>query len=210
MFKRLSVLLILIFVVSQQAPPPVEGQILQWACSTTASIDGGPYTILVCPAGDGLTLASIGATITVRLRDVTGMIPIVGVPASDYWLFDCNDQVALCGGSNSINADAASDADGMATISDAIAAGGQGDGTLVFVQGVFIEDCDFNPLCLPIVWRSPDINGDLIVDLVDFSIFGPAFPSPPSTYNPAADMDNDGIVDIVDFSIFGGHFLHRC
>jgi len=210
MIKRLSVLLILIAIVSQQAPPAAKGDILQWSCSTTASIDGGPYTILVCPAGDGPTLASIGATITVRLRDVTGMIPIVGVPANDYWLFDCNDQVALCGGSNAINADGPSDADGMTTISGAIAAGGSGDGTLVIVQGVVIEDCEFQPLCLSIAWRSPDIDGDLIVNLVDFSIFGPAFPSPPEAYDPAADMNNDGIINLVDFSIFGEHFLHVC
>ena len=210
MLKRLSVLLVLIVIVSQQAPPPVEGQILQWSCSTTAWIDGGPYTILVCPAGDGPTLSSIGATITVQLRDVTGMIPIEGVPASDYWLFDCNDQVSLCGGANSINADAASDADGMATISGAIAAGGSGDGTLVIVQGVVIEDCNLSYICLPIVWKSPDMNGDLVVDIVDFSMFGPSFPSPPKPYNPAADLNDDGIIDLLDFAAFGAHFLHNC
>jgi len=172
--------------------------------------DGGPYTILVCPTGDGPTLASIGATITVKVTDITGFNPLPNIPASDYWPFDCSDQTALCGGSASINADGPSDADGIATISGAIAARGSASGTIVIVQGVVIEDCSFVALCLPIVWKSPDINGDLLVDIVDFSMFGPSFPSPPKTYDAAADLNNDGVIDLLDFAEFGGHFLHQC
>ena len=58
--------------------------------------------------------------------------------------------------------------------------------------------------------RSPDINGDLIVDIIDFAIFGPGFPSPPKPYDPCLDYNCDGLVDIIDFSIFGQHFLHSC
>ena len=45
MLKRLSLLLILVFAASQQTPAPVRGDILQWSCSTTAWVDGGPYTV---------------------------------------------------------------------------------------------------------------------------------------------------------------------
>jgi hypothetical protein len=210
MRKLIGVLLVVAAIATQPVPPAVHGDILQWSCSTTAWVDGGPYTIVVCPVGDGPTLASLGATITVRLRDVTGLIPIAGVPASDYWLLGCEDNVLLCGGSGSIDADGPSDVDGMATISGAIAGAGAASGTRVVVQGVIIEDCDFNQICLPIIWRSPDLNADLLVDIVDMAIFGPLFPSPPNAYDESGDLDNNGVIDIVDFAIFGGHFQHEC
>jgi hypothetical protein len=184
-------------------------------CSSTATSGAGPYCAAACPQGDGDNLGDVGGLITVVVRDQTGT-PIPGIPASDYWLIGCNDLLALCGGSGSINADSASNASGVTTIGGGqdLAAGGCDTGVQVVVQGTVLKDpasvdCT-GILCLPINVVSVDYNGDLICDLIDFSIFGPAFPSPPQTYDACLDYNCDGLIDLIDFSIFGGHFLHQC
>jgi len=191
-------------------------------CSSTATSGPGPYCVTACPAGDGDILGDKGALITVLVKDNTGA-PIAGIPRSDYWLLGCADGLALCGGSGSIDADSASNAVGVTTIgggftstSGAIGAGGceggVSSGVQVVVQGTVLKsplDCT-SLLCLPVKVISVDYNGDLVCNLVDFSIFGPAFPSPPQAYDVCLDYNCDGIINLVDFSIFGGHFLHIC
>lgn len=182
-------------------------------CSSTATSGAGPYCVTACPQGDGDILGDNGALITVLVKDQTGA-PIPGIPASDYWLIGCTDALALCGGSGSINADSASNSSGITTIGGGqdLSAGGCDNGVQVVVQGTVLKDpadC-VSPLCLPINVVSVDYNSDLICDIIDFSIFGPAFPSPPETYDACLDYDCNGIIDLVDFSIFGAHFLHQC
>ena len=178
-------------------------------CSSTASSAGGCYVI--CHQGDGDRLEDVGATITVYVKDNLGA-PIPNVPGADFWLIGCNDQLCLCGGSGSINADSASNSAGRTTISGDLAGGGCDDGVQVVVQGTVIADpLDWTlPLCLPIIVRSPDYNCDLVVDIIDFAVFGADFPSPPKPYNPCSDFNCDGVIDIIDFAVFGQHFGHVC
>ena len=182
-------------------------------CSSTATTGVGSYCATACPQGDGDNLGDVGGLISVLVKDNTGAV-IPNIPASDFWLIGCNDALALCGGSGSINADSASNASGMTTIGGGqdIAAGGCDNGVQVVVQGtVLLDPVDCTSVfCLPINVVSVDYNGDLVVDLIDFSIFGPAFPSPPQTYDGCLDYNCDGVIDLIDFSIFGGHFLHLC
>jgi hypothetical protein len=63
---------------------------------------------------------------------------------------------------------------------------------------------------VPLVLVSPDVNGDLAVDLGDFSMFAAGFPSPPKLYDPRLDFDGDGVVNLADFSLFAQHWQHRC
>jgi hypothetical protein len=182
-------------------------------CSSTASSGPGPYCVAACPQGDADNLSDAGATIAVQVKDQTGAV-IPGIPASDFWLIGCNDALTLCGGSGSINADSASNASGMTTIggNQDLSTGGCDVGVQVVVQGTVIldpADCS-SMLCLPVNVISVDYNGDLLCDIVDFSIFGPSFPSPPNTYDACLDYNCDGAIDLIDFSIFGGHFLHQC
>jgi hypothetical protein len=63
------------------------------------------------------------------------------------------------------------------------------------------------PVTSPVVrMKSPDINGDCIVDLVDFGIFAQNFLG----MWFCCDFNCDGIVNLIDFAIFAQHFLHRC
>ena len=168
-------------------------------CFSTVSSASG--TILVCPAGDGETLADKGLQISVTVRDVTNF-PIAGIPASDLWLIGCNNNLVLCGGAGSANADHATDANGQTTISGSIAAGGR-DQVLVVVQGLVIG-CP--PTCLAIDVKSPDQNLDLVVDLADAALFATGYP--PQPYRAESDLDGDGDVDIADYALFYEHFYY--
>lgn len=173
-----------------------------------SSVSSASGTVLVCPAGDGETLAEKGLQISVTCRDGAN-VPIVDIPASDFWLIGCNNGLVLCGGSGSSNADQPTDANGHTTISGTIAAAGS-DQVMVVVQGMVIG-CP--PTCLPIDVKSPDQNLDLFVDLVDAALFATGyFPQP---YRPESDLDGNGTVDLVDLMLFYNHFYqpsakHKC
>jgi len=183
------------------------------ACSTKAWIATQGACLYSCPAGDGSSLSFVNAVITVVVKDLSG-VPIPGIPATDFWVFGCADQLVLCAGSNSINADHDTDASGMTTLSGAVATGGCDTGVKVVVFGVPVpdpQDCA-QDLCLPLEVRSADIDGNCAVNVSDFGLLGLDYPSPPKVYNPcvdfncAADLGVD--VGIVDFGLYGLHHFH--
>lgn len=183
-------------------------------CSSSASSAAGCW--VVCPQGDGAPLNNLApaagnATISVTVKDATGT-PIPGIPAADYWVIGWADLLILCGGAGAINADAASDANGETTISGVLFGGGCDDGVAVVVQGTIILD-PLNwtdPLCLPILVRSPDIDADLAVDNQDFTLFGNAWEPLGGIYDPCADYDCNGVINSIDFTVFGNHWQHIC
>lgn len=156
--------------------------------------------LLVAPAGNGPTLAEIGATVTVTLLDPTGA-PIVGFPAQDVWLDDTGSgEIALCGLGST--ADQASLTNGELTISRALAAGGATQtGMRVYVSGLVIETT------LPILVVSPDLDANLTVDLADLGLFGAHFTAGSGA---PADFDFDGAVGLADLGIFALHYGKTC
>jgi len=120
--------------------------------------------------------------------------------------------MVLCSpGSLSSNALFDTDAIGSTRFNGPISAGGCADGLSVVVQGIIIADpatgCS-SDLCLPYTMRSPDIDGDLVVNIVDISIFASAWP--PGPYATCSDFDGDGVIGLVDLSIVAQHFGHDC
>jgi hypothetical protein len=183
-------------------------------CSSSAVALPGCF--VVCPQGDGTQLGVIGSTIFIQAKDITGA-PIAGIPAADFWLIGCNDQLVLCGGGGAINADSASNANGQTTISGDLAASGCDlGGVSVVIQGVVLLEANCSvPKCLSITSVSPDLTGnggviDGAVDLIDLSVFAAGYTSPPKPYDACIDYNCDGVVDIIDFSIFAQHYLHVC
>jgi len=173
-----------------------------------SSVSSASGTVLACPAGDGETLAEKGLQISVTCRDGENL-PIVAIPATDFWLIGCNNNLTLCGGSVSSNADHVTDASGQTTISGTIAAGGS-DQIMVVVQGIVIG-CP--PTCLAIDVKSPDLTGNLVVDLADAALFATGYP--PQPYRPESDLDGDGSVGILDYALLYQHFYypsekHQC
>lgn len=54
--------------------------------------------------------------------------------------------------------------------------------------------------------RSPDMNSDTIVNLLDLTAFAAAFP--PNPYSTCADFDCDGVISLIDLTIMANHFNH--
>jgi hypothetical protein len=164
---------------------------------STASSAGG--TVMITPSGAGGTLAAAGATVTVTLLDAS-MLPVPNYPFQDIWLDDTGDfSIALCQGGST--ADANTNASGVTTIGGVISGGGFTQTTQVWVAGTPLSGA-----ALTVALNSPDINGDLAVDIVDFGTFGTDF----GTTLFRSDFVFDGSVDIADFGTFGVSFGQVC
>lgn len=178
-------------------------------CSLLVSfIEPGSRCSFICPQGDGQTLAQGNNRINILVKNINGE-PVPGVLASDFWLVGCDD-LALCSGSGSIDADSATNNQGMTTISGTMAAGGCDlNGVHVAIFGI-LAGCP--PTCLNVSVVSPDLDGDGDVDLVDFALFAPVFNTVAGNpnYDPCCDYDCEGDVDLVDFSLFAQHWQHTC
>lgn len=202
----------------QVAPETVTGRPIGVPdpCKSTASVVGGPHCWVICPCGDGAPLNNLfpapgNATITVVVREADD-VPIPGIPAADFWLLGCYDEIALCNGPASIDATGPTDANGETTIASAMTAGGCDNSVAVVVQGIVLLDpsaCT-EPLCLDILVRSPDIDGDLTVDSVDFTFFGNSYEPYGGVYYECSDYDCSGTINSLDFTIFGNHAGHTC
>jgi hypothetical protein len=65
------------------------------------------------------------------------------------------------------------------------------------------------PIVLPYSVKSPDINGDLMVDIVDLALFTPVYTGA-QPYTHCMDYNCDGLINLIDMAYFGLHYLHRC
>ncbi len=171
---------------------------------------GGPYgeydmayqgsetlTLFVVPDGSGdtfdqATLPNGGtedATITLLLLD-GNYDPIASFPAEDMWLESRDAGLIPCPGGTT--ADANTDAAGTTTWAAPLHAGGNSQAiTDVIVNGARLELAPG----LALSFNSPDINGDLTVDLTDVQLFVMDFFS---SFNFRSDFHRDGIVNLSD------------
>lgn len=157
-------------------------------------------TVYVLPngAGPGFDSASaagggsVDATITLTLLDDQSD-PIFGFPFEDLWLETSGGGLVSCPGG--VTADGSTDIDGVTTWSNPPAAGGVsvGETTKVYVAGSALTGAG-----LDLVFKSADMNGDLVVNLSDIVVFTPMLTS----YNEAGDYNNDGDVDLSDIVRF--------
>lgn len=163
-----------------------------------------PGHIVVVPDGSGPSLGAEGHTVRVRLEDGNGG-PIVGYPFQDLVLAGsgADGPLDVCPGGSV--ADANTDATGETTFTGSLAAGGWSDALLyVYVAGVINT---FNPLQITV--NSPDLNGDLRVDINDVGLFAQDFASP---YVFRADLagDLDGVLNIADVGAFATSIGREC
>ncbi|MEZ4386723.1 MAG: hypothetical protein R3D98_03965 [Candidatus Krumholzibacteriia bacterium] len=170
-----------------------------------------PAHLWVSPDGHGHDLqhaygpgwgGQVDGTIEVQLLD-DNLDPIVGYPREDIWLADVQGDFVFCAAANIADHD--TDLDGRTTISGPFRAGGQimPDGEArVYVAGSPIGDAP-----LPLTINSPDVNGDLRVNLADIAPFVQALQS---GYDWRFDFNADGTVNLVDISIFVATLGEEC
>jgi hypothetical protein len=173
-----------------------------------------PECYFACPQGDTDSFYTSGFSFAFTIVDLLAA-PIQNIPASDFWMIDCDPlkNLTLCAGSASSGADSATNALGRTTMSlTTMSVGGCATGLQPVVQGYVLEQpTACTPYCFNIKVRSCDMNGDLKMDLVDLSIFAGYYP--PQAYNTCGDFDCNGAVALPDLSRFAFHYGppgHKC
>lgn len=171
--------------------------------ASTVYTNGGEATLT--PGGLAQSLATYGVTVTVTVRDGSGLA-IPAFPAADIWLDDIgNGDINLC--QSGSTADAQTDGAGFTTISGVMAGGGwTQSGMSVYVSGVAVTGGS-GPV-LNIDLNSPDITRDRIVDLGDISLFQSDVLPPNNAFR--SDYTHDGIVDLGDISLFSSWIGDSC
>ena len=198
--------------------------ILTWVTPVRAQAKGigGPYgdyamaypgtetlTLFVVPDGSGETFdraflpygGRADATITLWLRDANND-PVPNFPREDMWLVSEDGGLFLCP-AGSI-ADANTDGQGTAFWTQPLRSGGHSEGrTEVRVNGSPVELSSG----VRLGFNSPDINGDLTVNLTDVQIFTTDFYGP---FDFRSDFYRDGSVNLSDLAEMAHAFGAGC
>ena len=198
----ISLLIILLIPGSAlaQVPEMVESEI-----SNRATED---VSILICPARDGNHFTQayrfggvpMDATIEIILRDAMGN-PYPGIQFMDIWLE--GQGLNFCQDGNT--ADFNTDPNGYTEFANPLRGGGCSEypSLVGYVMGMpFLQ-----PPQPYIKVNSPDMNGDLIINLADVAMFSSAFFS---GYSYCADYFWDGILNLSDVAILSQHVGHSC
>jgi hypothetical protein len=203
MMFKISLLIVCFLLVAGVA----ESGIID-SCQSTAVFNGAlPECYFACPDGDTESFAQAGFSLSFRIVDSWGN-PIAFIPATDFWLIDCDParNLVLCAGSASSNADSSTNVHGRTTMSvTTLAVGGCANGLSPVVQG-YVLGCP--AYCFDVRVRSVDQNGDLQVNLQDGMLFAVRYP--PMAYNECADFNCDGRVSLADLARLARHYGHVC
>ena len=128
-------------------------------------------------------------------------------PAEDIWLESDNDGLAICAGGSI--ADAPTDALGQTYWERSLRAGGRADPLAGGGLGVIVNgDRTTTPALVRITVVSPDLNGDLAVNLVDVALFAGDYLA--GTAARRSDFYWDGILNLLDLSILASLYGSNC
>ena len=185
----------------------------------------GPATIMALPDGSGPPLSGArlvgGAEVDagIRVRVITEYDdPIANFPWEDIWLqFDlvegsatgCTHHMSYPGGI--FQADESTDADGWTAFTMPLRGGGWSEiGVHVYVIGQPALDPTHKIYpSLPLGLVSPDINGDLVVNLSDIALFSQDL-SAPGDGHPRSDFNHDGEINLSDIALFAQGLGSSC
>ena len=181
--------------------------------TVTMSYTGGEsMTLLVLPdgSGDPFSMARLpggtvaDATLTLTLHDCFD-VPIAGVPSEDLWLTTVDGGLANCATYTATIADNNTDADGVTTWSVPPHAGGHSEAGIVFM--VSGSDLFYSQTPMNLNFVSPDLNGDLMVNLSDIVAFVSDLEAGAAS---RSDFNHDGAVNLSDVIIMVGGLGADC
>lgn len=164
-----------------------------------------PGQIMVCPAGDGSTLASVSNVINIQVMDVTGL-PMAGFVFSDFEV----DGVPSAGLADGFNPPSTWDqpavgfanlGGGAYQLTGTFIAGGVAPQAMVKVQGVILGSPP-----LPLIMNGPDRNADGVVNLTDIGFFAQVLGG---AYDWRYDYNGDGTINLSDAGIMALHIGHN-
>ena len=156
----------------------------------------------------GLGGHAVDATITIEMY--RNDLPVVGYPAEDIWLDSSLSGIALCRSAGMI-ADSSTGADGITTISMPLHCGGSMDAVSGETLRVVVGGVPEEGLAHQILINSPDMNGDLVVDLSDVVLFASKYAdSYLGGYDYAVDFHYDGVINLSDLILFSQNLNAAC
>ena len=170
---------------------------------TSYAISATTQTVYVycLPTGDGDALndcrlldgSRVDATITITVLD-SNFEPVPYFPAEDLEIrYNDPPPWPICVGGTI--ADDFTDVNGQSTFSGRFYSGGHGQGATIYISGAPIVQPPFENY----FFFSPDINGDLIVDLTDVVTFAQDYFG---EYNYRSDFSWDGELNLADVVLF--------
>lgn len=173
--------------------------------------NSGPATLMVVPNGSGPSLTEartpdgtvVDATVHLTIINNCGDTdPVVGFPREDMWMISIDGGLVVCT-AGSI-ADVQTDQEGNTYWSEPLMAGGWDEGNCrIMVNGMSVGNSE--GLLLHFV--SPDIDGNLAVNLSDVALFVMDFFGP---YSFRSDLAHDGVVNLSDVTILSGAMGNSC
>jgi len=155
---------------------------------------GDPFTDVYVQGG-----GKTDATVTVTLLD-SAMQPIFNYPFEDIWVVSNNPVMVICPGGSS--SDANTDASGQTTFTGAMFAGADGLGLVVVVNGDALTQAPLN-----FKFNSPDMSGDLVVNLTDVINFTGVYYG---AYDYSADFYWDLTINLSDIVLLAQGLGSEC
>lgn len=176
---------------------------LTLSTATTAAVSQVSVYTLPNGSGKALTQAKalgsttpVNATITLTLKDGNGD-PIFLYPSEDLWLETSLGNLKHCAGGTV--ADFSTNALGVTTFSNPILGGKQSNRVSAEKTIVLVSGSPLSGNQLDILFNSPDIDGNLTVNLSDAVTY---VQDATSTYNYRSDYFYDGTINLSDAVLF--------
>jgi hypothetical protein len=212
--RRTSLLIasVVLATMAGAVPAPVVEEV---QCNVTE-----PVCILVVPDGTGLTfqdartidgdVVDVTLSVLIWLYDEFGPIGPLGGFSADWLTIQAPDGLTQgCAQDHVAAADHDTGEDGWTEFTLAPRAGGWSQDLLeIYIMGDPASAFGSEIPPLPIYFNSPDIDGDLTVDLTDISLFVQDLAAPDAPFR--SDLVWDGVIDLSDIAVFTQHLGAGC
>jgi len=204
MVRRKLVVLFVSALIAGLAPLAMAGIPDLDNSSASTAAGATQVSVYTLPSGNGrgldearaLGVGVVDATITLTLNDGNGD-PIYLYPSEDMWLETSLGNLKLCAGGSAANF--STNAAGQTTWVNPIRGGDQSDKVGLEKTVVVISGSSLTNSPLDILWNSPDIDGNLTVNLTDTVFYAT---DATGAYAYRSDFYYDGAINLSDTVLY--------